>query len=353
VDVDEAHRQRLEADLRVARAGRAAAIKRAVAAENLRSAVFGLTENGPGEPPPWSLELSVAKDAPHVPVLVTSDLHFGETIAPGAMGGLNEFNLEIAARRYRRLIEKTCDIAVNHLPRNTYQGIVLLRLGDTVSGDIHDELSKTNDLPTLPVCRWAQNLERWGINALADVFGQVYVVSVPGNHGRLTRKPESKGTVTQSYDSLISWWLESLFEGDDRVTFFTPESGDAVFDIHSRRYLATHGDRIGSRGGQGYIGAAATILRGMRKIVDTQAQIKQPVDRIFLGHFHVAMDLELGWANGSLPGYSEFGRDNRMSPQDPIQWLIFMHPRYGATSQWRILVDKHITDRPVPAPFSS
>jgi len=57
---------------------------------------------------------------------------------------------------------------------------------------------------------------------------------------------------------------------------------------------------------------------------------------MFIGHFHSAFDLGRGWSNGCLPGYSEFARSFRMTPEPPQQWLINFHPRHGATSQWLV-----------------
>jgi hypothetical protein len=140
-----------------------------------------------------------------------------------------------------------------------------------------------------------------------------------------------------------------MFDGDDNVTFHTPESGDAFFTMYGRRYLATHGDRIGSRGGQGFIGPAATIMRGMKKTYDTCARMGMPVQAMFIGHFHVGMELEYGWSNGSLPGYSEFARDGRMMPQEPMQWLLYFHRKYGVTSRWAVRLD----DPPTIPPATS
>jgi hypothetical protein len=342
--------QRLQADLKAARQGERDAVARAVYAERIRESIFELS-GVPAAVPEWALDKSKAHDAPHVPVLVTSDFHFGEVITPENMGGINAFNLEIAEDRYRRLINQTIDISMEHLPRNKYPGIIVLRLGDTVAGDIHEELSKTNDMPTLPTCRRVKDVEAWGLSRLAEAFGQVYTISVPGNHGRTTHKKESKGLTTQSYDQLISWWLEDYFRQDQRLTFNTPESGDAVFNIHGRTYLATHGDRIGTGGGRGFLGAVAPITRGMRLVHESQAKLGQPVDKVFMGHFHHAVDVGYGWANGSLPGYSEYARDGRMVPEAPVQWLIMFHPKYGATSQWQILTHPEPKALDIATPF--
>jgi len=328
---------RAEDDLRLARSRADAAEKRMYEAERIRESVFQLQAQ-PVVQPEWSVERGPASGAPHVAVLVTSDFQWGETIDRDNMDGINEFNVAIAERRYRLLVERTIDISFEHLPKNKYSGLIYLRLGDAVSGDIHQELRETNELSSIPAVRSLVAAESWGLKQLADAFGRVHVVSVPGNHGRTTLKPPSK-RVADNYDTLSAWWLESALRADDRLTWRTPSSTDAVFDLHGRLYLATHGDNIGSRGGQGFVGPAATILRGMKKTMDEYARRGVALSKMFVGHFHTAYDLGYGWSNGSLPGYSEFARVNRMTPEPPIQWLIYFHPKYGATSQWKILLE--------------
>lgn len=331
---------RLEDDLRIARARADAAEKRAHAAERLREAVFGLADT-PAATPDWALERSQAGGAPHVPVLVTSDFQWGEVIDGENMDGINAYDVETARRRYRTLVEKTVDIALEHLVKNRYDGLVYLRLGDMVSGDIHDELRRTNELSGVTAVPSLVDAESWGLSRLADAFGRVHVVSVPGNHGRTTLKPPSKH-VEENYDWLASCLLEMRFRGDARLTWQTPRSTDAVFEVQGRKFLATHGDNIGTRGGQGFVGPIAPISRGATQTMREYSARGIHVSKMFIGHYHTAFDFGRGWANGSLPGYSEYARANRMVPEPPTQWLIFFHPKYGATSQWKLMLEPEV-----------
>lgn len=327
---------RLEDDLRLARARADSAEKRMHDAERLRETVFGLAQT-PLTQPDWIVGGAKAGDSPHVPVLVTSDFQWGEVINKANMDGINEYNVKIAKARYRTLIDKTLDISFSHLPNNRYDGMIYLRLGDSVSGDIHDELRRTNELSGVTSIPSLVETEAWGLEQLAQAFKQVHVISVPGNHGRTTLKPPSK-RVEENYDWLASCWLEREFKGDKRFTWQTPLSTDAVFEIHKRKYLATHGDNIGTRGGMGFVGPVATISRGATLTMREYAARGITIEKMFIGHFHSAFDFGRGWSNGSLPGYSEYARAGRMTPEPPQQWLIYFHPKWGATSQWKILL---------------
>lgn len=277
------------------------------------------------EPATWQAAPSVSSGTTLTPVLFSSDFQCGEVIDPAELDGMNSYDKDIFAQRYALMIDKTVDIAKHHTGASSFPGAIYCRGGDAISGGIHPELAETDDLASVPAVRYVLKCEREGIRRLASEFGRVHVISIPGNHGRNTFKPRAKGYVTHNYETLLAWWLQESFAGDGRVTFDTPKSGDAYFDVMGWKFLMSHGDRMGSRGGSGFIGPAATIARGHKKLYDTWTQSGQRVDRILTGHLHTSLKLELGYANGSLAGYSEYARDLRCYPDAAKQWLLFVH----------------------------
>lgn len=315
-----------------------AAQREANEAEDLRSTVFKLSEQ-PLNPPAWSQHSKrVGKSKPGIPVLFFSDAQWGEVIRKEELDGVNEFNLAIAAARYRMLIDKTIELATEHMVNPDYPGIYYLRGGDMVSGDIHQELRETNDAGSLLAVKDLVENEITGIARLAATFKRVHVISIPGNHGRQTIKPMSKRYAEANYDTLSAWMLEMHFkaQGASNITFDTPASGEKLFAIYRYNFLLTHGDRIGSRGGQGMIGPVATITRGMKKLVDYYATLNHRIDYCLVGHFHTRSENEYGLSNGCLPGISEYSRDGRFRPRAPEQWFFFVHPAHGITARWPI-----------------
>jgi hypothetical protein len=272
-------------------------------------------------------------------MLLASDFQWGEVIKIAEMDGVNEFNAAVASRRYKALISRTLDLCTNHTPGGSFDVFYYWRLGDMTSGEIHQELRETNDLGSIAAVIDLASHEVAGIKELLKVYKRVVVLSVPGNHGRTTIKPFAKRFAETNYDYLLACMIEREFKGDARVQFLTPLSGDLVVELFGYRFLGTHGDRIGSRGGEGFIGPVATITRGMKKMHDYYARLGQPVDFQFIGHFHTAVENEYGFCNGSLPGYSEYAKQFRMSPQPPSQWLLFAHPKYGISARWKILLE--------------
>lgn len=308
----------------------AEAERRTAQAEDIRSAVFGLVD-GPVEP--VSFPAPARGDAKAETIVVfLSDLHWGETVDLAAMDGLNSYSLAIARARLGRAFQTIADLSTVHWSGPPPARLILILGGDLVSGEIHAELAKTNEAQSIPAVRDLVGHLVAGVKLLkASLACPIDIISLAGNHGRTTLKPESKGSAETSYDILASDFLEMHFRDDTRISFYTPASVDALFSVYGWRVLATHGDRIGSRGGAGFIGPAATAARGFKRIAADYAARGILLDLILIGHFHTPLQLEEGFVNGSLPGPTEYSRDGRFRPHPAQQLFLAIHPRRGVT----------------------
>jgi hypothetical protein len=280
--------------------------------------------------PAWLIAESPTKSSPGIPTILLSDLHWGEVVDPEQIGGVNEYNIGIAQKRLRRVIEVAVDLLQNHMVNPSYPGIVLALGGDMVSGDIHDELVATNDKEIMPVVVDLWGSLAWAIETLANKFGKVFVPAVTGNHARTTHKIRMKGRNYTSFDWLVYQFLAKRFEGDQRISFFVPDGPDALYSIYGHKYLLCHGDRLG-RGGDGIIGALGPILRGDHKKRSRNAQIGMSYDTLVIGHFHQLMQTQRLIVNGSLVGYNEFAYNENFGFEAPRQALWLTHPDRGIT----------------------
>jgi hypothetical protein len=198
-----------------------------------------------------------------------------------------------------------------------------------VSGDIHDELTATNDVPLIPAVVNLYEVLIWCVTRLADTFGNVFVPCVTGNHGRNTLKIRNKGRVHTSFDWLVYVLLERHFAEDSRVTFLIPEGPDAHYKVYHHRYLLSHGDQF--RGGDGMIGALGPIIRGDHKKRSRNNQIDLGYDTLVIGHWHQLIQMNRVIVNGSLCGYNEYAYNNNFPFEDPKQALWITHPNRGIT----------------------
>jgi hypothetical protein len=162
-----------------------------------------------------------------------------------------------------------------------YPGIVLPLGGDMISGNIHDELTATNEINTMPTVLDSSACCVGDRRRSLDTSAAVFLPCVTGNHGRDTHKIWGKDRHATSFDWLLYNLLAKHFENDKRVTFFIPDGPDAYYRVYEHRYLLTHGDQF--RGGDGMIGALGPIIRGDHKKRSRNAQIDMEYDTMMMG----------------------------------------------------------------------
>lgn len=314
------------------------ALRAAGAAASFRSALLGLTDTMP-EPMRFDARPTKGSHDPETIILMATDWQWGESVRLERMDGLNSYNRNIAVRRAQTMFSAALSLATEHWAGPPPARIILILGGDMVSGEIHDELAKTNELLAIPALKDCAGALMGGIDLLhSGLKCPIDVINIPGNHGRTTRKPESKLYVETSYDTLLGDILDLHYRNNSRVNFFAPASGDALFTIDGWSFLATHGDRIGSRGGMGFVGAAATVARGFKRLVADYAARGVSLDVCLCGHFHTSLRLEEGFCSGTLVGPSEYSRDGRFRPRPASQLFLAVHPRRGVTQVREIYV---------------
>jgi hypothetical protein len=287
-------------------------------------------------PPAWTVKRGAA-GSPGVPTLFLSDLHWGERVYKAQVNGVNEYSLSIAHKRMARTVETAIHLLRIVSPKMDYPGIVVPLGGDMISGDIHDELATTNDLPTMPtVFDLFEHLVS-ALKTLADQFGHVFVPCVSGNHGRNTKKIWAKNRNHTSFDWMLYNLLAKHFAtvGDKRITFYIPDGSDASYKVYGTRYLLTHGDQF--RGGDGIIGAIGPLTRGRQKKLARNSAIDMPFDVMICGHWHQLIQLEHLIVNGSMKGYDEYAYSGNFGYEVPRQALWLTHPRHKIT--FRMPVD--------------
>lgn len=330
----------LRDQVRTLKAQIAAGQRESLTDEYVRREIFKLAE-APIEVPRWLTSSSTSSGVTGVPTLFASDWHWGEVVDPRQINGVNEYNIEIAHRRARRMVSTAITLLQRYMVKPEYPGLVFALGGDMMSGDIHEELSETNAMPVMPALVDLFGVLTWCIDSLADSFGQVFVPCVTGNHGRNTHKPRAKGRNYSNFDWLLYTFLQKRFEHDGRVRFLIPDGSDAHWRLYGTRYCMTHGDQF--RGGDGMIGALGPIIRGDHKKRSRNGQIDMGYDVLMLGHWHQLIQLQRLIVNGSLKGYDEYAASGNFGFERPQQALWITHPEHGITFSMPV----HVDDVPV------
>lgn len=309
-------------------------------AESVREVIFKLRDV-PASPPDWLLNERSNQTGPGVPTVIISDIHHGEVVSKKELGGLNEFNMAISEARLMLLTERVIDLCFNHMTNPDYPGIVVCLGGDMHSGDIHEELKVTNECPLPEAMASLYNILINVITTFADKFGRVFIPCVPGNHSRNNHKPQAKNMVVNNWDWLLYTMLEKYFENDKRIQFYVPLTGDAHYKLYGTRFMLTHGNNLGVKGGDGIIGALGPIARGAIKVRSSEAQAGRDFDVALIGHWHTMLWLSNCIVNGSVKGYDEYARlFLRARYERPQQALFFTHEKHGITYRVPVFLDE-------------
>lgn len=338
--LDVVERHRLASEITRLKAICQGLTERLSAAEDHRSSILGL-EIAPAEPTAKPRpSTKPGKHSRQAVVLHLSDLHVGEVVNREEVMGVNEYNLEIAEKRIGRLFNAASILTTSAWPASDAAPVKVCVLlgGDLISGHgLHPEHAETDAGTAYQQTKWAAEYIAAGVLRLhldlLERFGKpvpIELISVVGNHGRDTfGKPRTKLVSIQSYDTLVSDFVEAALKQYKTITHYRPRGFDAYFDVVGWPCLLTHGDRMGSGGGTGFIGPMASIIKGHRKIIDTEHRQRRPVYKVFSGHFHTSGVTSFGFANGSGIGYGEFAKSIRADPEPAQQNFIVFHERIG------------------------
>lgn len=313
-------------------------------ADAIRAELYSLAAYRPCAPE-WTSARSRHSGTLGTPITIWSDFHYGEVVSREELNGINEYNQRIAKTRFKRLVDRTVELAEDHMGgKKDYPGIIACLGGDMIGGDIHEELLATNDRTPHQAVNDLTDLLAGGIEHLATKFGRVYCPSVVGNHGRASRKPRMKGRVFTNYDWSIYCNLERHFRKERHITIDVPNTPDAHFKSYGRRFMLTHGDDLGVKGGDGIIGAIGPIMRGTMKIGAQQAKIGLDFDHLIICHWHQPLWLPRVTVNNAFKGPDEYAMLRlRAEPNPASQLLWFNHPEYGTTARWEVFLENKAT----------
>lgn len=287
----------------------------------------------PLDPPKWVKPKRPAKhDA--IVTAILSDCHWDEVVKPSEIGGANAYDREIATQRLNRWATGLVEQFTHYIKGVNVKGAVVMVGGDLLTGNLHD-LAETNEdhLPGSLVY-WSEQFAA-ALTLLADAFGHVHCPVVVGNHGRLTKKPRTKGRSRDNLDWLLPQMAAAHLKGDSRITWQIDDDPDAWVEVYGTTYLLTHGDQ--AKGGGGIGGIWPPIMR-------LAARKRQRYGRDFvicMGHWHqLIMAPGQGLiVNGSPKGYDEFaGMVLNAPPERPQQAAWLTTPEHGPTMQVPIFV---------------
>jgi predicted phosphodiesterase len=267
-----------------------------------------------------------------------SDLHLDERVDLDEMMGMNAYDRPIAERRLERIVNGAVDLARHYVSGVKHEGIVVPLLGDIITGDIHDELARTNEAPVpATIVHWVPLLASALVH-LADEFGAVHVPTVDGNHDRTYRQTPKKKRAESSNAWIIYNWLADTLRDDSRITFQIGTSAEQLVKVYGTTFLLSHGDSFRSSGGIG--GLYPSMMKWLLRRHAAYGAVQQPWDVALIGHWHQLLWHQDCIVNGSLKGYDEYAKDGGFGFERPQQALFFVTPEHGIVQRLPVFAEK-------------
>ncbi|NIM50414.1 MAG: hypothetical protein GTO22_14385 [Gemmatimonadales bacterium] len=269
-------------------------------------------------------------------VVLCSDWHVEEPVEPEKVSGLNEYNLDIAEQRIRRLVSGVCWLLEMHQTKFQIQDLVVWLGGDLFSGYIHEELEESNLLSPVQSVLWLEKRIVEMLDAfLSNTKLRITVVCSIGNHGRTTKKRRIATAWENSYEWLMYEHLADRAT-HPRVKWVHPRSALTYLDVYDFRLRFCHGDDIRYGGGVGGISIP------VNKAVDAWNK-SQRADVTCFGHWHQYFDSRHWVGNGSLIGYTPFAVAIKASYEPPQQAFFLVDFRRGKCCSTPIWVSERPT----------
>ena len=259
-------------------------------------------------------------------VLVLGDWHVGEVVEQDEVEDFNQYSWAISQKRAYYLQSKCISWVSTQRTAMVIDELVVVVVGDMISGDIHYELTSTNEFPAPVQAVRSGVLVAKTIAEMAPHFKSVRVEYITiDNHSRLTKKPQWKDGGYNSYSYVTGWVAKERLAGINNVQFNIYPTVKALIPIQGWKYLCMHGNAIKGWAGFPWYGTDRHIAS------EAKARRSKPLknfDKVIMGHFHAPLWTPDYIINGSLSGTSEFDHASGRHAQ-PAQVAFLVHPKYG------------------------
>ena len=285
-------------------------------------------------------------DSAQIVVAPLTDTHIGEDIDYQQMAGLNSYSFKIFNIRlsgWASTVLKLVELRRASVPIDE---LIIPMLGDMISGDIHDELIKTNQDNVMGQMIRGASLIAQAVLYLAPHFEKVTIPCVVGNHGRMTRKPPMKDKY-MDWDYLLYQFVAVFCANQKNVTFNIKTSYMDIFQVFDRNVLIMHGDAVA---GAGSLSSIPKVITNLRSVLQYRKQLEPEnaeankhivdpnilptsFDSVMMGHFHRVDEIDIGTGHaiicGCMKGGDEFALQRLGVITKPQQIVTYWHPKYG------------------------
>ncbi len=249
------------------------------------------------------------------------------------------YNSEVLVHRMDKLQDASIKLALLHRKMRPVKKLIVPILGDMTHGEQYGaqgmveefEMGAEQQIFELLLPVTFRLITNW-----LQVYEQVEIVGVPGNHGNVQRKSQRLSKRT-NWDTIFYRALAIQLEKyQDRVSVEVPnKTWYYIKEVNGWKFLLVHGDQIQSYLGTPFYGLERRALRWKQSI-----GVDEPFDYVMLGHYHNPNFLwNLGvpiFINGCMISDSDFPLVRMGAKDVPQQWSMFVNKKFGVTATYRI-----------------
>jgi hypothetical protein len=267
-------------------------------------------------------------------ILDLGDWHYGEVVDFESTGGVYQYNPSIAAERFDHTVDQAIELGREH----KIGELVVILGGDMISGNIHDDLNRTNESMVVNQTLEMAEIVTGGIDKVSSAFSVVRALSVSGNHPRLEKIPHFKHKQTENLDYMLDQIVQLMTKKQGNLEWLTRKSFWNNFEVEGRRFLTMHGDTNKQQNSMGI--SFYAIEKELRKYMGlvNDGTIPHFHDMI-THHQHTLAAIPVGGAmnyiNGSGKGGDEYSLAGSRPPSPARQ-------RFLAVSQGKVVADRAI-----------
>jgi len=307
--------------------------------------------------------------SPQEAFMLLSDAHIGLAVVREEVGGLGEYNVPIFKRRVYTYLEKVLRITELHRTTHNIDTIHVCFMGDVVHGG--------NDAGKWGFLHSEQTVMDQVFNAcsvfteifiqLSQVFKDVKIHCVFGNHGRIAKRGIEKKFV--NWDYLIYKWIEGTMKAYKNVEFTIPRAAFQVAESLGNKFLLIHGDQARSWNSIPWYGLQRleskyrSVLDGSKSIdrmwelieenkidpcsreaSEFACRYMKSFDYMIMGHFHTMGEVETPsggriMMNSSFIGGDDYSIGDLVSCSIPAQKFFGIN-HHGKTWSYDIEIDR-------------
>lgn len=258
-------------------------------------------------------------------IIMASDWHVGETVDTETIGGVNEYNREIAQKRGKQFFTNALRL-LKIFEKDIYiNNVILALLGDFITNTIHEELAETNSMLPSDEISFAQDLIVSGIEFLLKNTTVNFIIPChSGNHGRMTKKQRISSEAGNSLEYFMYKNIAYYFKNEKRITFLIPRGYFSFVQVYDKVVRFHHGHHLSYGGGVG--GVTIPINKAIAQWDKTK---KADID--CFGHFHQFLNGGKWILNGSMMGFNAYAESIKASYEPPKQAFFLIDKKRGQT----------------------